>query len=80
MVLPAFLNPNFRRIPGLRRLQPGQNVISIGDYLDIEPVARFGQAQSHALFVVCHDCCGKNLPLVWLDFERFLFCQWDNLL
>ena len=72
MVLSAVFNPNLRCTPRLYRLQLGQYVIPIGDYLDIEPLPRFGQAQGHALFVACHDCHGGNLPLVWLDFKRLL--------
>jgi len=72
MELPAFFNPNLRNARWLDRLQPGQNIMSLGDCLDIEPVPRFGQAEGDALFVVCHDCHGGNLPLVRPDFKCFL--------
>jgi hypothetical protein len=71
MILPPFLNPDSRSPPELDGLQPGQNVISIRDYLDIEPVPGPGEAKGDALFVVCYDCHGGNLPLKPLRFKCF---------
>jgi hypothetical protein len=71
MVWPAFFNSNLRGTHWLRRRQLGQNVIPIGGCLDIEPVPRLRQAQRHSLLVVCHDCHGGNLPLVWPNIKRF---------
>jgi hypothetical protein len=72
MVLPSFFNPNLRGTPWPHWYQLAQNVIPIGDYLDIEPVPRLRQAQGHSLLVVRHDCHGGNLPLVWPNIKRFL--------
>ena len=69
MVRPAFFNPNLRGTSWLHRLQLGQNVIPIGNDLDIEPVSWFGLAKGHALFVVGHDRHGGNLPHWRRDFK-----------
>ena len=71
MVWPARFSIRTFAIPlWLHRHELGQNVIPIGDYLNIKPLSRFGQAKGHTFFIISDDRHSGNLPPVWINFKR----------